>query len=144
MSSLLKSYNVPVIDADVLARQVVTPGTRALARIVAEFGKDILKEDGTLNRPKLGDIVFRDDIKRKQLNAIIHPAVQRAMLWSVLKCWLHGEKLCILDVPLLIEAGLWKWVGWIVVVYWQVEPMRQLMVGLNLQTARNKCSSRDS
>ncbi|KIJ34681.1 hypothetical protein M422DRAFT_181728, partial [Sphaerobolus stellatus SS14] len=118
VSTLLKSYGIPVIDADVLAREVVAPGTRGLSQIVKEFGQDILKDDGTLNRPKLGDVVFRDESKRKKLNAIVHPAVRRAMLWSVFKCWMRGERLCVLDVPLLIEAGLWKWCGWIVVVYW--------------------------
>jgi len=96
---------------------VVAPGTRGLTQIVAEFGLGILRDDGTLNRPKLGDIIFNDEIRRKKLNAIIHPAVRRAMLWSVFKCWIRGERLCVLDVPLLIEGGLWKWVGYVVVVF---------------------------
>ncbi|KAF8522204.1 dephospho-CoA kinase-domain-containing protein [Hysterangium stoloniferum] len=117
VSSLLKSYGIPVIDADVLAREVVTPGTNGLKKIIAEFGREVLLTDGSLNRARLGEVIFNDEAKRKKLNRIIHPAVQRAMLWNVFKLWLRGERLCVLDVPLLIEAGLWKWMGWIVVVY---------------------------
>lgn len=82
------------------------------------FGEDILLPDGTLNRPKLGSIVFGDGKKRKALNGIVHPAVTRAIAWDVFKCWISGKKFCVLDVPLLIEGGLWKWVGKVVVVYW--------------------------
>ena len=84
------------------------------------FGKDILLPDGTLDRKKLGGIVFADEKKRKKLNAIVHPAVRRAMLWKVMGCWIRGERCCVLDVPLLVEGGLWRWVGQVAVVYWYV------------------------
>ncbi|KAJ7190210.1 CoaE-domain-containing protein [Mycena pura] len=117
VSTLLKAKGVPVVDADVLARQVVEPGTPALAKIVAYFGPEVIQPDGSLDRKKLGSIIFNDEAKRRKLNSIVHPAVRRAMLWGVLKHWLEGRKYCILDVPLLIEGGLWKWVGKVVVVY---------------------------
>ncbi|GLB34524.1 putative dephospho-CoA kinase [Lyophyllum shimeji] len=117
VSKLLKDKNVPVVDADVLARQVVQPGTPGLAKIVKEFGPEILLPDGTLDRKKLGTIVFNDEEKRKKLNAIVHPAVKRAMFMKVIGHWVNSEKYCILDVPLLIEGGLWRWVGKVVVVY---------------------------
>jgi dephospho-CoA kinase len=84
------------------------------------FGKNILLPDGTLDRKKLGGIVFVDDEKRKKLNAIVHPAVKRAMLWKVLQCWICGARFCVMDVPLLVEGGLWRYVGKVVVVYWYV------------------------
>jgi dephospho-CoA kinase len=62
--------------------------------------------------------VFNDEAKRKQLNAIVHPAVRWTMLWQVVGYWLRGEKWCVLDVPLLIEGGLWRYVGLVVLVYW--------------------------
>jgi dephospho-CoA kinase len=96
----------------------VQPGTPALRRIVEFFGPDVLLPDGALDRPKLGSIVFQDETKRKKLNAIVHPAVRRAMAWQVLGHWWRGEKLCVLDVPLLIEGGLYKLVAKVVVVYW--------------------------
>ena len=91
---------------------------RALAAIVRAFGPEVLLPDGTLDRPKLGRIVFADEEKRRKLNAIVHPAVRREMFWSVLRYWWRGERICVLDVPLLIEGGLWKWVGKVLVVYW--------------------------
>jgi len=117
VSQRLKARGIPIIDADVLARQVVEPGTSGLARIVKAFGEQILQHDGSLDRKKLGSIIFNDESKRRLVNSIIHPAVRRAMVWGVLLCWIRGEKLCILDVPLLIEGPLWKWVGKVVVVY---------------------------
>ena len=118
MSSLLRAHRIALVDADELARDAVAPGTPALAQIVRAFGRGVLLPDGSLDRAKLGRIVFADEAKRKQLNAIVHPAVRRAMFWSILRCWWRGERVCILDVPLLIEGGLWKWVGKVVVVYW--------------------------
>ena len=106
------------MDADLIARQVVQPGTPALKRIVEVFGQDILQADGYLNRPKLGSIVFSDEGKRRILNGIVHPAVRKAMLWEVVKYWFTGERVCVLDVPLLIEGGLWRLVGKVIVVYW--------------------------
>ena len=107
-----------MIDADVLAREVVRPGTSALKKIVSTFGADILKEDGTLDRAKLGEIVFRDEERRRKLNAIVHPAVRWGMAMEILRCWLRGERVCVLDVPLLIESKIHQWVGKVVVVYW--------------------------
>ncbi|OBZ65683.1 Dephospho-CoA kinase [Grifola frondosa] len=121
VSSLLRSHNLPVVDADLIAREVVQPGTPALAQIVKHFGEDVLLPDGTLDRPKLGTIVFNDEAKRRRLNAIVHPAVRREMFWSVLRHWWRGERICILDVPLLVEGGLWKFVGKVVVVYCSAE-----------------------
>ncbi|KAJ7174410.1 dephospho-CoA kinase-domain-containing protein [Mycena filopes] len=121
VSNLLKSKHIPVVDADILARQVVEPGTPALAKIVSFFGPEILQSDGTLDRKKLGSVIFNDEVKRRKLNSIVHPAVRRAMLWGVLKHWLQGSKYCILDVPLLIEGGLWKLVGQVVVVHCSAE-----------------------
>ena len=119
---MLKERGVPVIDADILAREVVAPGTLGLRAIVSEFGSEVLQADGSLDRPKLGSIIFNDERKRKKLNAIVHPAVRKAMVWAVFKHWIRGDRACVLDVPLLIESGIWNWVGKVVVVYWCVFP----------------------
>ncbi|KAG5653238.1 hypothetical protein H0H81_001621 [Sphagnurus paluster] len=117
VSRLLKAKKIPIVDADLLAREVVLPGTSGLKKIVKEFGEDILLPDGTLDRKKLGSVVFNDEAKRKKLNAIVHPAVRWAMFTKVVQYWVGSEKYCVLDVPLLIEGGVWKWVGKVVVVY---------------------------
>jgi len=85
---------------------------------VSTFGTEVLNLDGTLDRKKLGSIIFDDEAKRKLLNRIVHPAVRKAMFWQVMGYWIRGHRYCILDVPLLIEGGLWQWVGLVVVVYW--------------------------
>lgn len=107
------------MDADILAREVIAPGTSGYELVVNHFGRDrVVMEDGvTLNRAAIGDIVFRDPEERKWLNGVVHPRVRRAMFWAVLKNWLKGEWCTVVDVPLLIEAGLWRWVGDVVVVY---------------------------
>ncbi|TRM61249.1 dephospho-CoA kinase-domain-containing protein [Schizophyllum amplum] len=116
VSNLLKEANVPVVDADVLARQVVERGTPALRRIEKAFGPQILLPDGSLDRKKLGEIIFNDAKKRKILNGIVHPAVRWAMVKAISKAWLKGERVCVADVPLLIESGIWRFVGEAVVV----------------------------
>src|SRR6266536_586266 len=75
----LASYGAVVIDADAVARQVVAPGTPGLAEVVAEFGPDVQRGDGTLDRDRLGQLVFADDSLRMKLNAIIHPRVAGRM-----------------------------------------------------------------
>ncbi|KAK4047670.1 Dephospho-CoA kinase cab5 [Microbotryomycetes sp. JL221] len=118
VSSLIKSHNVPLIDLDILAREAVEPHSRALKQITQHFGKDIInQQDGTLNREKLGQIVFNDERQRKKLNSIVHPAVRRLLAWQLIKYWLRGERMAVVDAPLLIEAGLWRFCGAIVVVY---------------------------
>jgi len=134
VTNLLRQRGVPVVDADTLARQVVEPGTRALRAIVAEFGPEILLENGNLNREKLGGIIFNDEAKRRRLNAIVHPAVRRAMIWAVVRLWMCGERVCVLDVPLLVEAGIWRWMGKVVVVYCSD------MIQLQRLEKRDKCT----
>lgn len=119
VSRILSQHQIPIVDADLLAREVVAPGTPAFTKIIHEFGGgEILQPDGTLDRAKLGAIIFNDAPKRKKLNAIVHPAVRRAMVWGAVRLWMRGEKVCVMDVPLLIEAGLWRFMGKVVVVYW--------------------------
>ncbi|KAJ6470238.1 dephospho-CoA kinase-domain-containing protein [Mycena vitilis] len=128
VSAILKKKRVQVIDADLIARQVVEPGTPALVKITTYFGSEVLHPDGTLNRKKLGSLIFNDEVKRRRLDSIVHPAVQRAMLWEILKHWISGRRYVVVDVPLLIETGLWKWVGMVVVVYCSAEVQLQRLM----------------
>ncbi|KIM54767.1 hypothetical protein SCLCIDRAFT_1221687 [Scleroderma citrinum Foug A] len=134
VSALLSASGIPIIDADLLAREVVVPGSRALSQIVAFFGPEVILPDGSLDRKKLGAIIFNDDAKRKKLNSIVHPAVTRAILWHILKFWIRGKRMCVVDVPLLIEGGLWKWMGRVVVVYCSAEIQLQRLM------SRDHCS----
>ena len=121
MSRLFQSpeHALPLIDLDIVARQVVEPGTRTLRKIQTHFGDEIVsREDGSLDRPKLGQIIFNDQRKRKELNSIIHPAIRWRLAWLLLINWLKGVKVIVVDAPLLVEAGLWRMAGKIVLVYW--------------------------
>src|SRR5438132_12904166 len=72
---VLRELGARTIDADAIAREVVEPGTPGLDAVVIEFGKDILKPDGSLDRSRLGQIVFADEVRRQKLNSILHPFI---------------------------------------------------------------------
>lgn len=98
------ALGVPVIDADRLAREAVAPGTPGLAAVVARFGRDVLRPDGTLDRPSLARIVFANGAARADLEAIVHPDVYRRILDWAAK--LPPETpVAMADIPLLFETG---------------------------------------
>ncbi|KAL7786743.1 dephospho-CoA kinase domain-containing protein [Trichoderma ceciliae] len=147
VSSLLASppHSLPVVDADVLARDVVEPGTRGYRAIVKHFGplaldlllpaSDTMPENGLdgkgrpLNRPVLGRLVFGDEPQmqknRAVLSSIVHPAVRLAMVKMVTACYLRGYWAVVLDVPLLFESKLDKFCG-VTMVVAVTEPETQL------------------
>lgn len=95
------------IDADELARRVVAPGKPALAAIVEEFGPDVLRSDGTLDRAKLGELVFADEAARAKLNAIVHPAVRELSTKLIDRAEQEDpDAVVVYDVPLLVEAAV--------------------------------------
>jgi dephospho-CoA kinase len=96
---------VPCLDADELAHGVTAAGTEATAAIAARFGAGILTADGSVDRRKLGPIVFADASARRELEAIVHPAVHRAVAAGVRGFELLGDPLAVVDVPLLYETG---------------------------------------
>ncbi len=103
VSARLAAQGAVVIDADAIAREVVEPGTEGLAEVVQTFGPEVLLPDGTLNRPRLGDIVFADPELRGKLNAIIHPRVAARM--ADLERAAGPGAIVVLDVPLIAESG---------------------------------------
>ncbi|GAB3697474.1 dephospho-CoA kinase [Mariniluteicoccus flavus] len=98
-----RTHGAVVIDADVLAREVVEPGTPALAAIRARFGAGVLTPDGTLDRPALGRLVFGDDEARVALNAIVHPAVRTRS--AELEARAPRGSVVVHVIPLLVETG---------------------------------------
>ncbi|MEV0966351.1 MULTISPECIES: dephospho-CoA kinase [unclassified Streptomyces] len=104
VSRLLASYGAVLIDADKIAREVVEPGTPGLAAVVEAFGPDILTPEGTLDRPRLGAIVFSDAERLARLNAIVHPLVGARS--AELEAAAGPEAVVVHDVPLLAENGL--------------------------------------
>ena len=102
VSRRLESYGAVVIDADLLARQVVAPGTQGLAQVVEAFGEQVLGPDGSLDRERLGEIVFADASLRGKLNAIIHPLVGARM--RELEEAADEAAIVVHDIPLLAEG----------------------------------------
>ncbi|HJD80506.1 dephospho-CoA kinase [Kitasatospora aureofaciens] len=104
VSRLFAAHGAVIVDSDLIAREVVAPGTDGLAAVVAEFGPQVLREDGTLDRPALGAIVFADPEKLRALNAIVHPLVRARS--AELEAAAAPDAVVVHDVPLLTENGL--------------------------------------
>ncbi len=106
VAALLAAQGATIIDADLLAREAVRPGTAVLAAIIDRFGPSVLQGDGTLDRPALRERVFRDTEARDALNAIVHPAVSRLRDTRLADARQRGDAVVISDIPLLFEVGL--------------------------------------
>ncbi|MEU3755672.1 dephospho-CoA kinase [Streptomyces olivoreticuli] len=104
VSRLLASYGAVVVDSDKIAREVVEPGTPGLAAVVAEFGPEVLTAEGTLDRARLGAVVFADPERLAALNAIVHPLVRARS--AELSAAAAPDAVVVHDVPLLAENGL--------------------------------------
>ena len=123
IAEMIRAYDIPIVDGDVIARQVVEKGSPTLQKIVESFGQDVLTEDGELNRPKLGEIIFSNNVKRQQLNSIMHPAIREEMLRKR-DAYVAEGKHVVMDIPLLFESKLQHFVEKILVV--TVSPELQL------------------
>ena len=141
--SRFSALGVPVIDADILAREAVGPGSPGLRSVVERFGAQLLQSDGTLDRPALGAIVFSDSIARTALEAIIHPEVRRRI-----REWFgqlpRGVPVAIADIPLLFETGQeYDFDRVIVAACEPGEQLRRLMVrdGLSAEDARKRLAA---
>ncbi|SHM39468.1 dephospho-CoA kinase [Cryptosporangium aurantiacum] len=103
-ATALAEQGAVVIDADRLAREVVEPGTAGLAAVVEAFGTEVLAADGTLDRPKLGRVVFGDDAARARLNGILHPLIGTLTAERVAAA--PSDGVVVHDIPLIVEGGL--------------------------------------
>lgn len=126
VSSYMHELGIPVIDGDKLAREVVIPGSRAMAEMRKAFGPHIFLPDGSLNRLKMGEIVFNDEEKRQKLNSIIHPFIWHRTREELIRAQEEGFPVVVLDMPLLLEIS------------WQlrVEEVWLVEVPLEVQIAR--------
>lgn len=103
VSTKLREAGIPIVDADLLAREVVAPGTPGLAAVRRRFGPDAVRADGTMDRVRIGHIIFRDRRARQDLEAIIHPLVQKAIeeFFAALP---RRTPFAVADIPLLYET----------------------------------------
>jgi dephospho-CoA kinase len=145
VARLLASYGAILVDADRIAREVVEPGTEGLAAVVAEFGSGVLAPDGSLDRPRLGAVVFADEARRRALNAIVHPLV--AARSAELQQAAGAGDIVLHDVPLLTENGLASRYDLVVVV--DADPATQLdrlvrLRGMTEDEARSRMAAQAS
>jgi len=101
---LLSALGAVVIDSDAIVHELQAPGTPLLARIAGSFGAEMIRPDGSLDRARLGQLVFGDDEARTRLNALVHPVVSRETLRRLEAARVAGAALVVLDIPLLLEG----------------------------------------
>lgn len=121
VARLFVREKIPIVDADLIARQVLEPGQRAFKNVVQAFGRDILRSDQSINRGELAALIFNNQQKRDQLNQIVHPVIIDQLIAERDRLIKAGHPLIVLDIPLLYELDLVKLVDEIVVVYTTVE-----------------------
>ena len=113
-------------------------------KVVATFGEEILLENGEVNRPMLGQIVFSDPDKRQFLDRLLAPHISSGIFWEVVKLWLKGYKVIVLDVPLLFEAKIDKFTKPTIVVWIDPETQKKRLMGRdksNEENARNRINA---
>jgi dephospho-CoA kinase len=141
VSALLAERGAVVVDADLIAREVVEAGTPGLASVVEAFGEEVLTADGALNRPALAAVVFSDPEARARLDAIVHPLVRRRA--AELVGALADDAVVVNDVPLLVETGQAGSYDLVLVVeaYVETRVARLVQRGLTADDARARIAA---
>jgi len=137
-------HGITVIDADQLARDAVSPDSPALAQIVSTFGQGVLTNDNTLDRKRLGEIIFSDSEKRRQLENILHPEIRKRAEEHIARAAAAGQTHVIYMAPLLIEAGATDRVDdiWVVTVRPEIQLQRLMQRdGVSLDQAQRMVAS---
>jgi dephospho-CoA kinase len=142
VAEIIRRLGAMVIDSDSIAREVVEPGTPGWQSVVAEFGQDILAPDGSIDRAKLGSIIFSDRERRITLNNILHPLIIQAIRERIAAIGRkHPAALVVADIPLLIECGLQQEFDAVIVVWSPVELQRKRLMerdGLSAAEAQQR------
>ena len=140
---LVDVHGMDLIDADQIAREVVEPGQPVYEAIVGHFGGEVVAEDGMLDRSALGRMVFADPSQREALNALTHPAV-RERISERLEAFANADRIVLLDVPLLVEAGVDRDYDAIIVVASYPETQMERLVqlrGMDAEEADRRIAS---
>jgi dephospho-CoA kinase len=142
VSATFAKCGAVIVDGDVIAREVVEPGTEGLAALVEAFGEDILRPDGSLDRPALAAKAFRDDEARKKLNGVVHPLVGQRR--SEIIASVADDAVVVEDIPLLVESGMAPLFPLVVVVHADVEVRVRRLVdqrGMTEEDARARIAA---
>lgn len=145
VAAVLQELDAVVIDADQLAREVVEPGTPGLAAVVDAFGAHVLSEDGSLDRPALGAVVFADEVARRRLEKILHPLIRARA--AEIEAAAPSGALVVHDIPLLVETGQGDTFDAVLVVDVPVETQVDRMVrerGWSLEDAQARVAAQAS
>lgn len=108
VSKMFKDRGIAVVDADIIAREILNIYPDILLQIKAEFGEEYIDEKGALRRRELGNLIFNNETKRKQLEAITIPFIKKEIFKRIEQYNKQGEKICLLDAPTLMEHGIHK------------------------------------
>ncbi|MEB1807755.1 MAG: dephospho-CoA kinase [Bacillaceae bacterium] len=141
VSHFISKLGIPIIDADVIAREVVEPGEEAFKQIVSHFGTQVLNEEGTIARKRLGEIIFNDEKERKILNSIVHPAIRKRMIETKDRYFKEGHSIVVYDLPLLFESDLRHMVDKVLLVYVEEQVQLERLMGRD-QSSREEALSR--
>ncbi|OBH97999.1 dephospho-CoA kinase [Mycobacterium sp. E2733] len=145
LSATFAKCGAVIVDGDVIAREVVQPGTDGLAALVEAFGDDILLPDGSLDRPALAAKAFRDDEARQRLNGIVHPLVGKRRAEIIAS--VSEDSVVVEDIPLLVESGMAPLFPLVVIVYADVEVRLRRLVdqrGMPEEDARARIAAQAS
>ena len=144
VSSYLKQLKIPVIDADEVARKVVEPNSQGAIEIRKAFGSDVFEEDGSLNRKKLGALIFSNTENRKKLDELLQPLIKIMILDEIEEYRQKGENMIVLDLPLLFEKQYEELCEEIIVVYIPKELQLERLMKRNQYTKQEALSRIDS
>ncbi|MBU8701043.1 dephospho-CoA kinase [Bacillus paralicheniformis] len=134
VAQMFQQCGITVVDADVIAKEAVEQGMPAYHKIAETFGQGVLLETGGIDRRKLGEIVFTNEEKRMQLNAIVHPEVRKMMIKQRDEAIRAGERFVVLDIPLLYESGLEHLTDKVIVVWVPMELQLERLMKRNRLT----------
>ena len=144
VSSYFKQLEIPVIDADEVARKVVEPNSQGAIEIKKAFGSDVFEEDGSLNRQKLGALIFSNAENRQKLDDLLQPLIKIMILDEIEEYRQKGETMIVLDLPLLFEKQYEELCEEIIVVYIPKELQLERLMKRNQYTKQEALSRIDS
>ncbi len=132
VARMFAALGIPVLEADSVAHALLEPGQPAYAAVVAEFGPQVLRADGTVDRSRLGEIVFADRNRLERLNQLVHPGVREAIeRWFVEQAG-RGARVAIVEAALLVEAGYHRQFDRLIVVWCRPEQQRERLLARGL------------
>lgn len=131
VSEYFKKQDIPIVDADIVAREVMRAGQPVVAKIQEEFGDEVILEDGEINRERLGNIIFTYPEKRKLLDSIVRDEIRGQILQKSKELQAENHEVIVLDIPLLIEGNYQDEVDEMMVIYVDSDTQKERLLQRN-------------